>query len=82
MPLAAGLKSLAHVIFTENTWMVITFTIDDDLYTEARGFADPGLSENELIELALKTFIRIQAGKRLIALGGTMPDLDDLPHCR
>lgn len=62
--------------------MVITLTIDDDLYAKIRDFAAPGLSDSELIELALRTFVRVEAGKRLIAQGGTMPDLDDLPQRR
>jgi hypothetical protein len=30
----------------------------------------------------MKTFVRIQAGKRLAALGGTLPEMDDIPRER
>ena len=47
-----------------------TFTIDDDVVNRARAVAAPGIAVPELVRLALETFTRVEAGKRLAALGG------------
>jgi len=50
-----------------------TFTIDDDVVNRARAVAAPGIAVPELVRLALETFTRVEAGKRLAALGGAAP---------
>jgi hypothetical protein len=30
--------------------------------------------------ISIKTFIRVQAGKRLVALGGVMPEIREIPR--
>lgn len=55
--------------------MRITVTIDDELFENAMKMAERGANRSELIREAIKTFIRVQAGKRLAALGGTMPSI-------
>lgn len=62
--------------------MRTTVTIDDSLYEKALEMADPGMDKSEIFREAFKTFIRVQAGKRLAALGGTMPDIQDIPRRR
>ena len=62
--------------------MRTTVTIDDSLYQQALEMADPGMDKADIFRESMKTFIRIQAGKRLIALGGTMPDIQDVPRRR
>ena len=57
-------------------------TIDDALFEEALEVADPGMDKAELIREAIKTFVRVQAAKRLAALGGTTPDMPDIPRRR
>ena len=52
-----------------------TVTIDDDLYNKALEVADPGMDKADLIREAMRTFVRVQAGKRLAALGGKAPDM-------
>ncbi|MGL6351209.1 MAG: type II toxin-antitoxin system VapB family antitoxin, partial [Aeromonas sp.] len=55
--------------------MRTTITIDDALYTQALEMAEPGTDKAELLREALKTFIRVQAAKRLAALGGAAPTM-------
>lgn len=60
--------------------MRTTVTIDDDLYEKAIQMADPGMDKSELFREAVKTFVRVQAAKRLAALGGAAPDMPDIPR--
>jgi Arc/MetJ family transcription regulator len=50
--------------------MRTTITIDDELYESAVKAADPGMDKADLIREAMKVFVRVQAAKRLAALGG------------
>ncbi len=60
--------------------MRTTITIDDALYQQALELADPQLDRVDLFREAISTFIRVQAGKRLAALGGQAPDMADVPR--
>jgi len=51
--------------------MRTTVTIDDALYDRALEMIDPGMDKADLFREAIKTFVRVQAAKRLAALGGT-----------
>jgi Arc/MetJ family transcription regulator len=52
--------------------MRTTLILDDELLADAREYT--GIQEKTaLIHEALRTLIQIEAGKRLAALGGTMP---------
>ena len=62
--------------------MRTTISIDDALYQKAIELADPGMDKAELFREAVKTFVRIQAGKRLIALGGAAPEMPDIARRR
>jgi len=62
--------------------MRTTVTIDDELYAKALEFADPNMDKSDLFREAIATFVRVQAGKRMRALGGTMPDIEDVPRRR
>ena len=62
--------------------MRTTVTIDDALYEKALEVADPNMDKSDLFREAVKTFVRVQAAKRLAALGGTMPDMHDVPRRR
>lgn len=58
-----------------------TINIDDSLLERARSLT--GTRETAaLIRQALETLIRVEAGKRLVALGGTMPDAAAAPRRR
>ena len=61
--------------------MRTTVTLDDDLLARARelsGVEQLGL----LLKKALTELVQREAGIRLARLGGTMPDLQDIPRRR
>jgi Arc/MetJ family transcription regulator len=62
--------------------MRTTITIDDALYQKALELADPGLDKADVFREAMRTFVRVQAGKRLAALGGKAPEMADVPRRR
>ena len=62
--------------------MRTTVTIDDELYQRALDVADPGMDKGDLFREAMKVFVRVQAGKRLAALGGMAPAMKDSPRKR
>lgn len=62
--------------------MRTTITIDDELYQRALEVADPGMDKGDLFREAMKVFVRVQAGKRLAALGGKAPTIKDIPRRR
>ena len=64
------------------TFMRTTVTIDDDLYQRALDVADPGMDKGDLFREAIKVFVRVQAGKRLAALGGKAPGMKDISRRR
>jgi Arc/MetJ family transcription regulator len=54
--------------------MRTTVTLDDDLVADAATYS--GIDDkSKLINLALDSYVKRMAAKRLVALGGTMPDL-------
>jgi Arc/MetJ family transcription regulator len=59
-----------------------TVTIDDELFQRALDVADPGTDKANLFREAMKVFIRVQAAKRLAALGGKMPRMTSVPRRR
>lgn len=62
--------------------MRITVTIDDALYQKALELADTGMNKADIFREAMKTFVRVQAAKRLAALGGKTPAIQDVPRRR
>jgi len=62
--------------------MRTTVTIDDSLYAKALELADPNMEKSDLFREAIKTFVRVQAAKRLEALGGREPGMRDVPRRR
>jgi Arc/MetJ family transcription regulator len=62
--------------------MRTTITIDDELYASAVEAADPGMDKADLVREAMKVFVRVQAAKRLAALGGRAPAMKDVPRRR
>ena len=55
--------------------MRTTITIDDELFNQALALADPGIDKADLVREAIRTYVRVQAAKRLAALGGQAPDM-------
>lgn len=62
--------------------MRTTVTIDDELYQTALEVADAAMDKADLFREAIQTFVRVQSGKRLAALGGMLPELQDVPRPR
>lgn len=62
--------------------MRTTVTIEDTLYQQALELADQSMDKSDLFREAIKTFIRVQSAKRLAALGGTVPKMEDIPRRR
>jgi Arc/MetJ family transcription regulator len=54
--------------------MRTTVTLDDDLVADAATYSGVA-DKSKLINLALDHYVKRMAAKRLVALGGTMPDL-------
>jgi len=62
--------------------MRTTVTLEDEIYNRALALADPGMDKADLFREAVKTFIRVQSGKRLAALGGKAPAMKAVPRRR
>ena len=61
--------------------MRTTIALDDNLVRTAQELT--GISEKTaLVREGLKVLIQREAGRRLAALGGTMPELEDIPRLR
>lgn len=60
--------------------MRTTVTIDDALYERALEMADPEMDKADLFREAVKTFVQVQAARRLASLGGAAPDMPDIPR--
>jgi len=61
--------------------MRATVSLDDDLLRTAHEYT--GLTERaELIREALRSLIAREAGRRLLALAGTAPDIEDVRRTR
>jgi Arc/MetJ family transcription regulator len=71
---------LNWIIFDAGGNMRTTVTIDDELYAKALDMADPEMDRADLFREAIKTFVRVQAAKRLAALGGASPEMPEVPR--
>jgi Arc/MetJ family transcription regulator len=61
--------------------MRTTIALDDELVERAQEYT--GIAERTaLVREALKALIQREAADRLAALGGTMPELKDIPRWR
>ncbi len=59
-----------------------TLTIDDELFAKAVALAEPGIERSELLRECVKAFIQRQTARRLVALGGQLPDIEPVPRRR
>jgi len=61
--------------------MRTTISLDDELLTAAREYT--GIKEKSaLVRLALQALVQREAARRLAAMGGTQPQLKDVPRRR
>jgi Arc/MetJ family transcription regulator len=58
-----------------------TITIDDELLQDAKEYSGIG-ETSELVRKALRDLVAREAGRRLAALGGTMPGFQAAPRRR
>ena len=61
--------------------MRTTLALDDDLVRTAQEFTGV-IEKTALVREALKSLIERESYRRLAALGGTMPELEDIPRRR
>jgi Arc/MetJ family transcription regulator len=62
-------------------FMRATVALDDELVRKAQAFS--GVTERTaLLREALKALIHLEASRRLAAVGGTEPDLEDIKRVR
>ena len=61
--------------------MRTTIAIDDDLMRTAQEYTGV-FEKTALVREALKSLIERESAHRLAALGGTMPELEDVPRRR
>ncbi len=65
----------------EEPSMRTTLNLDDELLAKAEEYT--GIHEKSvLVREALKVLIEVEASRRLAQLGGTMPDIQDIPRRR
>ena len=60
---------------------ITTIALDDDLMRTAQEFTGV-VEKTALIREALKSLIERESSRRLAALGGSMPELEDIPRRR
>ena len=60
--------------------MRTTVMVDDALYEKALEVADLKMERADIFREAMKTFVRVQAAKRLVALGGAVPAMQNIPR--
>lgn len=66
----------------EMDYLRTTVMIEDTLYQQALELADQSMDKSDLFREAIKTFIRVQYAKRLPALGGAVPEMQDISQSR
>jgi Arc/MetJ family transcription regulator len=67
-------------ILIQGVQVKTTVTIDDALFQKALELAGPNIDKENIVQEALKTFVRVEAGKRLAALGSSNPTMADVPR--
>jgi Arc/MetJ family transcription regulator len=69
------------ILMMQEASMRTTVILDDELLQTAQEYT--GITERTaLLRKALKALIHLEASRRLAALGGTMPELEDIPRLR
>ena len=60
--------------------MRTTVTIDDQLFNKAADLAGPNIEKAALLRECVKAYIELQSARRLAALGGTIPEMNQVPR--
>jgi Arc/MetJ family transcription regulator len=72
---------LTRPFIFRSLYMRSTINLDDDLLERAK-FLTGTKETAALVRQALETLVRVESGKRLIALGGSMPEAEASPRRR
>lgn len=62
--------------------MKVCVDIPEEMISTARRYVPAEMSVEEIIYKALENFVRAQAGRRLMALGGAAGDMNEVPRRR
>jgi hypothetical protein len=62
--------------------MRTTVTIDDALYEKALEMSDPNMDKTDIFREVFKSYVRVQSAKHFAALGGSMPNIQDVQRRR
>jgi Arc/MetJ family transcription regulator len=79
----AVVRRLAHtdaILDAKSQPMRTTLTIDDELFAKAVALAAPDMEKSELLRECVKAFIQRQTARRLAALGGQVPEIEQAPR--
>lgn len=60
--------------------MRTTVMVGDALYEKALEVAYLKMERADISREAMNTFVRVQAAKRLVALGGAVPEVQNIPR--
>jgi hypothetical protein len=60
--------------------MRTTVSIEDELFDQAAQFCEPNSDKASVIREAMQTFVRVNAAKRLAAIGSNQPEMEDIPR--
>jgi Arc/MetJ family transcription regulator len=67
-------------LLTKGVAMRTTVTIDDQLFDKAAALADPNIDKAALLRDCVKAYIELNSARRLAALGGTIPEMEQVPR--
>lgn len=60
--------------------MRTTVTIDNSVYEKALEVADPDMDRSDIFQVAIQTFVQMRVARRLAALAGTTPEIEEIPR--
>jgi Arc/MetJ family transcription regulator len=73
-------QAMPHLVQSEGESMRTTVTLDDDLLQRAQRIT--GLTQREVLRAGLLALIERESARRLARLGGTEPQVEDIPRTR
>jgi hypothetical protein len=56
--------------------------VPDDLWASVTEYGPPGVAHVELVCVALRKFVHLEAGKALALRGGSTPEMEEIPRRR
>jgi hypothetical protein len=62
--------------------MRTTVTIDDALYEKALEMSAPNMDKKNIFREVFKSYVRVQSAKQIAALGGSLPNIQEVQRRR